>query len=135
MQGMQPKNYHTEGGNKWVVGGEIEFTPDAKVTGLGADDVNVAWNAITGKPAVIAAGATQQAAREAIGAAAAGGEVSVAWDDVTDKPTFAPVATTGAYGDLTGAPQGAAVEDATDDAVATVNAIPASLRGAGLIAT
>jgi hypothetical protein len=29
---------------------------------------------------------------------------AVSWSAVTDKPTYAPVATTGAYGDLTGAP-------------------------------
>lgn len=33
-----------------------------------------------------------------------GGGGSVAWGDVTGKPTFATVATTGAYGDLTGIP-------------------------------
>lgn len=49
-----------------------------------------AWDDLTGKPAVIAAGATAAAARDAIGAAAA--------DDLST------VATSGAYGDLSGRP-------------------------------
>jgi hypothetical protein len=45
----------------------------------------------------------QAQARSNIGAGT-GGSGSVAWDDVEDKPTFATVATSGAYGDLSGRP-------------------------------
>lgn len=31
-----PKNYHEQGGNKFVVGGTLEFAADATVTGLAA---------------------------------------------------------------------------------------------------
>lgn len=118
---------------------------------------------------------------EVNGVPVTGGTPSVAWADVTGKPTFADVATSGsyadltntptlgtaaaadtgdfataaqgaladsavqpgdlaavatsgAYSDLTGTPQGVAVPDATDDAIATVNALLSSLRAAGLIA-
>lgn len=66
---------------------------------------SVAWSDVTGKPAVIGAGATQAAARTAIGAGtsdlaigttattAKAGNYTPAWADVTGKPTsFAPSA-------------------------------------------
>lgn len=93
-------------------------------------------------------------------------DLTVAWDDVTDKPTFgtaaqadtgdfataaqgatadsavqpgdlATVATSGAYSDLTGAPQGTAIANAVDenDIIDQFNGLLASLRTAGLIAT
>lgn len=55
--------------------------------------------------------------------------------DAANKEYVDGAVFSGAYSDLTGAPQGVAVPDATDDAIATVNALLASLRTAGLIAT
>jgi hypothetical protein len=31
------KNYSEQGGEKWVIGGELEILPEAKVTGLPSD--------------------------------------------------------------------------------------------------
>lgn len=74
-----------------------------------------------------------------------GGGASVEWDNIEDKPDFATVATSGDYGDLSNAPTlgtaaaanvGAAVPDVSDPPTqAEVNALLASLRTAGLIAT
>ncbi len=68
MAPMQPKNFHADGGNRWVVGGELVVEPGATVTGIDTGGGSVAWDDVTDKPAVIGAGATQAAARTAIGA-------------------------------------------------------------------
>ena len=66
---MQPKNYRTDGGDTLVIGGTLKVEAGATVEGLeGGDGGSTAWADITGKPAVIAAGADQAAARTAIGA-------------------------------------------------------------------
>ncbi|MFC7067448.1 hypothetical protein [Brucella rhizosphaerae] len=66
---MQPKNYKTDGGDTLVVGGKLVIEDGATVEGLeGGGAGATAWADITGKPAVIAAGADQAAARTAIGA-------------------------------------------------------------------
>lgn len=64
---MQPKNTHTDGGDTWVIGGTLKVEAGATVEGLDTGG-STAWADITGKPAVIAAGADQAAARTAIGA-------------------------------------------------------------------
>jgi len=57
--------------------------------------------------------------------------LSIAWDDVASKPSFATVATTGAYSDLSGTPTlGTAASAATGDFVASSSV---SLFGASLI--
>ncbi len=62
--------------DKWVIGGELAIEGSGQITrdgvpidlgGSGASGPG-AWTDITGKPAVIAAGADQAAARSAIGA-------------------------------------------------------------------
>lgn len=125
---------------------------------------SVAWDDVTGKPAVIAAGANQVAARTAIGAGTS--SFSGSYSDLTNKPTIPTIpgnATTSADGLMAatdkskldgiasgannyslpaagaaigGVKQGAAVADATDadDVVAQLNALLASLRTAGVIA-
>lgn len=76
---------------------------------------NQAWSTISGTPTTLAGYGITDAATAAQGGkadtahgwgdhAAAGYLISVAWADVTGKPTFATVATTGAYSDLTGLP-------------------------------
>ena len=69
---------------------------------------------------------TDQDAKDSTAALlAAGGPTTVAWDDVQDKPTTFPPT------------QGVAVADATDEAsaVTQLNALLASLRASGAIAT
>jgi hypothetical protein len=94
----------------------------------------VAWDDITGKPAVIAAGATQAAARTAIGAGTS--SLAIGTTSVTAKagdyaPPNAGAATRGLV------LQGVAVVDATDEAsaVTQLNALLAALRTSGTIAT
>lgn len=62
------KNYSTDGGDTLVIGGTLKVEAGATVEGLEGDGGAAAWADITGKPAVIAAGADQSAARTAIGA-------------------------------------------------------------------
>ncbi|TCQ79959.1 hypothetical protein EDF68_1032 [Ochrobactrum sp. BH3] len=65
---MQPKNYKTDGGDTLVIGGTLKVEAGATVEGLEGGGGATAWADITDKPAVIAAGADQAAARTAIGA-------------------------------------------------------------------
>jgi hypothetical protein len=60
-----------------------------------------------------------------------GGGVS-SWDDLTGKPTFAEVATSGAYTDLTGTP---AIPDSPDDVGAEAIGVAAGLIAAHIAAT
>jgi|GEM_PF-1650700 len=62
------KNYSTDGGDTLVIGGTLKVEAGATVEGLEGGGGATAWADITGKPAVIAAGADQAAARTAIGA-------------------------------------------------------------------
>jgi len=58
------------------------------------------WSSLTGKPfSSIGSGLSVVA-----GVLSANGLTSVSWSDVTGKPTFATVATSGAYADLSGLP-------------------------------
>ena len=90
---------------------------------------SVAWGDITGKPAVIAAGADQAAARTAIGAGTSSLEIGT-------------TATTAMAGNRTptstirgGVLQQAAIADlSADPTQADINAILAALRAAGVIA-
>ena len=100
------------------------LTPDqaaalaARVTALEAtntgDQVLPTWSTISGKPAVVAEGATQADARTAIGAGtsslvlgttagtAKAGDYAPAWGEVTSKPTtYPPAAHTHGIADLT----------------------------------
>ena len=75
-----------------------------------------------------------EAARTAIGAGTS--SFSGSYNDLSDKPIIPeayalPAATSGAIG---GVKMAAAVTDATDDAVGTLNALLASLRAAGVLA-
>jgi len=65
---MQPKNYKTDGGDTLVIGGTLKVEAGATVEGLEGGGGSTAWADITDKPAVIAAGADQAAARTSIGA-------------------------------------------------------------------
>ena len=74
-----------------------------------------------------------EAARTAIGAGTS--SFGGSYNDLTDKPTIPeayvlPAATAEALG---GVKKAAAVADATDDAVGTLNALLASLRAAGMV--
>lgn len=114
------------------------------------------WASVTGKPAVIAAGADASAARTAIGAGtsnlalgttsttAKAGDYAPTWAQVTGKPaTFAPVVGSGAADAAAGnhthtgllSGSATAVADATDetDVVAQFNALLAALRTRGVI--
>ncbi|MCX2696714.1 hypothetical protein [Ochrobactrum chromiisoli] len=62
------KNYSTDGGDTLVIGGTLKVEAGATVEGLEGGGGATAWADITGKPAVIAVGADQAAARTAIGA-------------------------------------------------------------------
>lgn len=123
----------------------------------GGGGVAATWETLEGKPDFIGAGATAAEARTAIGAGtsnltigttaatAKAGNYVPAWGDVTGKPaTFAPIigttATTAMAGDTVIPPAlspGSAVADAVDetDVVAQLNALLASLRSNGVIAT
>ena len=92
-------------------------------------DISVAWDDITGKPSVIAAGSTNEEARAAIGAGTSNLEIG----------TTAGTAKAGDYvpdwSDIQNKPQGSSVPDATGGTEAdTINALLASLRSAGFIA-
>lgn len=73
------ENWTTE--NPTLEAGEWGYETDTKKIKLG--DGTTAWNNLS---------------------YFAGGSAVVAWDDVTGKPTFATVATTGSYNDLTNKP-------------------------------
>ena len=80
------------------------------------DDINVAWGDVTGKPAVIAAGATQAAARDVLNLGEMATADAVAWGDVAGKPTtFAPSEHTHEIADVTG------LQDALDAKAGKVN--------------
>lgn len=50
-----------------------------------------------------------------------GGSSEVTWDSVTGKPSFATVATSGAYSDLTGTPDLSSYQPKSDDTLTTTN--------------
>ena len=80
------------------------------------DDINVAWGDVTGKPAIIAAGATQAAARDVLNLGEMATADAVAWGDVAGKPTtFAPSEHTHEIADVTG------LQDALDAKAGKVN--------------
>lgn len=87
-------------------------------------DISVGWGEVTGKPAVIAAGATQEAARTAIGAG-------------TSSLAIGTTSTTAMAGNKF--VQGAAVATSAQTAVNAVgtqlNALLAQLRAAKIIAS
>ena len=80
------------------------------------DDINVAWGDVTGKPAIIAAGATQAAARDVLNLGEMATADAVAWGDVAGKPTtFAPSEHAHEITDVTG------LQDALDAKAGKVN--------------
>ena len=81
----------------------------AKITGN--DQRAIRWLEMLGAAAIPEGGATSQVLAKISGTSfdmdwvtVGGGGGPVAWVDITGKPTFAAVATTGAYGDLSGIP-------------------------------
>ena len=166
----------------WQPFHEVVFAPDGLMlqaiiegdpgTGGGSGD-EITWGTLPGKPAVIGAGATQAAARQAIGAGtsnlsvgttatdAKAGNWTPSWGDVGGKPAVIAAGATAeaaraAIGAGTGNSNlsvgttatdakagnwtpdaGDAVADATDetDVVQQLNALLASLRAAGVIAS
>lgn len=107
--------------NGAVVRGWLGSLSDAEIIAKLAEletnppTVEVAWDDVTDKPAVIAAGADAAAARTAIGAGtssltlgtssttAKAGDYQPTWAQVTDKPaTFTPAAHTHEAADVTG---------------------------------
>jgi len=123
----------------------------------GGGGVAATWETLEGKPDFIGAGATAAEARTAIGAGtsslvigttattAKAGDYAPTWAQVTGKPTtFAPIIGTSANQAMAGntvippaLSPGSAVADAVDetDVVAQFNALLASLRSNGVIAT
>lgn len=74
MPGSSAKNYHVNG-DKMVIGGVLNIVGEGQIqkNGVpidigGGGSTSVSWSDVTGKPAVIAAGADQATARAAIGA-------------------------------------------------------------------
>lgn len=123
----------------------------------------VAWESITGKPALATtaqldtvSNSVAEVARDAVGDALVGGDnVSVvvndatntitvsttptAWTSITGKPTFATVATTGSYANLSDTPTipsiiGLATQTALDAAVAAVPEQARDAVGTALVA-
>lgn len=107
-----------------------------------------AWGDLTGKPAVIAAGATQGAARSAIGAGtsslaigsgagdAKAGDWLPAWGDVSGKPAdFPPAAHSHAWGDITGKPAVIGAGATQADARAAIGAGTSDLTLGGTSST
>lgn len=101
------------------------------------DGVEVDWEDIQNKPAVLAGGDTQEEARDAIGAGTSNLEIgdtasTAKRGDWTPSSEDLPDATTEAKGAVK---MGAAVPDAADEeeVVSTINALLASLRSAGII--
>ena len=92
----------------------------------------VAWGDITGKPAVIGAGATQADARTAIGAGTSNLAIG-ATASTAKAGNYAPPNAAAAVRGLV--LQGAAVTNATDEAsaVTQLNALLVSLRAAGVL--
>ena len=109
------KNYHEQGGEKWVIGGTLEILPGASVTGLAADPL---------LPATASAlGGVKAAARTA------GDTVPVAADG--DGTLYVP-----AYPEAVTPAANQADSTATDAAglAADFNALLAKLKAAGLMA-
>lgn len=101
------------------------------------DGVEVDWEDIQNKPAVLAGGDTQEEARDAIGAGTSNLEIgdtssTAKRGDWVPSSEDLPDATTEAKGAVK---MGAAVPDAADEGevVSTINALLASLRSAGII--
>lgn len=119
------------------VGAGIVGTPAG---GGGGEGGPTAWDDITGKPAVIAAGEDAEAARAAIGAGTSDLELgttsstALAGDTVIPPAYTLPNASAGTRG---GVLQGAAVSDPADETEveAQLGALLASLRAAGVIAS
>lgn len=103
--------------------GTSNLSVGTSATDAKAGNYQPTWAQVTGKPAVIAAGATAEAARQAIGAG-------------TSNLTIGTTATDAKAGNWT-PDAGVAVADATDetDVVPQLNALLASLRAAGVIAS
>lgn len=104
----------------------------------GSGGGSVAWSDVTGKPAVIGAGATQAEARAAIGAGtsdleigttattAKAGNYAPAWGDVTGKPTTFPPAAHAAT--LVNVAADATNGVAAGDAQAVISALAARIK-------
>jgi hypothetical protein len=110
-----------------ALGGNDNYVTDAEKTKLSnlsgtntGDQTLPTWSTISGKPAVIAEGATQADARTAIGAGTS--SFSGDYDDLTDKPTLGTAAAT-ASTDYATAAQGAKADTALQPATGqTINA-------------
>lgn len=103
--------------------GTSDLAIGTTATDAKAGNYQPTWAQVTGKPAVIGAGATAEAARQAIGAG-------------TSNLSIGTTAADAKAGDWT-PDAGVAVADATDetDVVPQLNALLASLRAAGFIAS
>lgn len=113
------KNYSTDGGDTLVVGGKLIVEAGATVEGIGGGSGSTAWGDITGKPATFA---------PTIG--------TTAMTAMAGNTAIPPVYTLPAAGTaIGGVKKGAAVPNAVEGGeLATLNALLASLRTAGVIA-
>lgn len=93
----------------------------------GADGV-LGYNGATQLPQFLTIGAGLNLSGAVLSATPGG---AVSWASVTGKPTFAPVATSGVYGDLTGIPATFAPAAHTQ-AFSTITSTPTTLGGYGI---
>lgn len=104
-----------------------------KVAYEGESNTNAFTDAEKSKLSGIASGATVNSTDASLRARSS----HTGTQDASTITGLSEVATSGAYGDLTGSPQGAAVADAAseEEVVQQFNSLLASLRAAGLIAS
>ena len=111
---------------------EIKFNGDHYVYGVGSFDGTNSVDAqtlqevINGKQDTLVSGTSIKTinGESLLGSGdikITGGSSEVTWDNVTGKPTFATVATSGAYSDLTGTPNLSSYQTKSDETLQTTN--------------
>ena len=103
-------------------------------------DISVGWGEVTGKPAVIAAGESQEAARTAIGAGTSSlvigttSSTAMAGDKFVQGAAVTDVSAQTVTGEDAAA-VGASAQTAVNNVVSQLNALLAQLRAAKIIAS
>lgn len=82
----------------------VNYTPSTNTLKVGENTISLTDSNIASRVAALEAGVTSEGMSEAVADYLATHGVSVQWSSVTNKPSFATVATSGSYDDLTNKP-------------------------------